>query len=221
MKKNLIYDTEHIDRLLSAVNIHHRHARRLNFIGTAFKIIAGTPDFDDFEDSRLKLEQLIASNDKQIQINTKIQIQIVKLTEAINGILADTKKHQIDSGRNRMVLFDLQNLMMTITLAKANITNPMILDNDDIKLLVNNLHSTNICVSEILSISSLKILQDLNSLHFIIKYPICEAPCQRISVFPVPHSGKIINFADENTVAECKDKTYVVKMCTPSDNHVL
>lgn len=224
VKKILISDTEHIDRLLSAVNIHHRHARSLNFIGTALKIIAGTPDFDDFEDSRLKLEQLIASNDKQIQINTKIQIQIVKLTEAVNAILADTKKHQIDSGnlfeilmsRNRMVMFDLQNLMMTITLAKANITNPMILDSDDIKLLVNNLHSTNISVSEILSISSLKILQNLNSVHFIIKYPICEAPCKRISVFPVPHSGKIINFADENTVAECKDKTYAVKMCIPS-----
>lgn len=56
VKKILISDTEHIDRLLSAVNIHHRHARSLKFTGTALKIIAASSNIDDIEDSRLKLE---------------------------------------------------------------------------------------------------------------------------------------------------------------------
>jgi len=49
MRKLLDVDTDHIRSLLSVLQIHHRIARSLDFLGTALKVVAGTPDASDFE----------------------------------------------------------------------------------------------------------------------------------------------------------------------------
>lgn len=49
MKMLLDSDIARIKVLLATLDTHHRQARSLNFLGTALKVIAGTPDFDDFE----------------------------------------------------------------------------------------------------------------------------------------------------------------------------
>ena len=97
MKKILQTDIDHIESLLATIRTHHRQARSLNILGTALKIIAGTPDFDDFQTSKFQQNKLIEANNRQIEINTKISQQIGKLTSTINALISAKKFTEIDS----------------------------------------------------------------------------------------------------------------------------
>jgi len=52
-------DLGHIRKLVATLKVHHRDARSINLIGTALKVIAGTPDFNDWEQVKFNQEQLI------------------------------------------------------------------------------------------------------------------------------------------------------------------
>lgn len=114
--------------------MHHRHARSIILRGKALKVIAGTPDADDWEEVKLIEKQLIDSNNRQIGINTKIQIQIEKLTNAVTMIINTDRKEQIHTvklfeilmARNRMMLMELQNIILSVTLNKIYIKNPTV-----------------------------------------------------------------------------------------------
>jgi len=57
MQKLLSVDVAHLRDLLESLSIHHRVARSLDFLGTALKVVAGTPDADYFE--KIKLNELM------------------------------------------------------------------------------------------------------------------------------------------------------------------
>ena len=87
LRKILEVDTTHLQPLLETLGVHHRHSRSLNFLGSALKVIAGTPDFDDLMQIRLTEQELIQSNNRQIGINSKTQEQINALIDKVNQIL--------------------------------------------------------------------------------------------------------------------------------------
>lgn len=161
VRKILDSDTRHITTLLPTTNIHRRHASTIKILDTALKIIADTLDADDFE-KRLNQKQLTESDNRQIHMNTKIQIQIEKLTNAINTIFMNPKKEQLDNmklfemlfTRNRIILTELQNLMLSVTMAKVSIVNPIILDQDDLKSLISDKEYTNTSISNLMNVSS-------------------------------------------------------------------
>ncbi len=45
-------DLQHTRNLVATFKIHHRGTRSINILRTTFKVIAGTPDFDDWEKIR-------------------------------------------------------------------------------------------------------------------------------------------------------------------------
>lgn len=231
VKKILESDILHIDTLLTTLTVHHRHARSINFIGTALKVIAGTPDADDWEDVKLVEKQLVDSNNRQIEINTKMQIQIEKLTNAVNTVLTTERKEQIDTvklfeilmARNRMMLMELQNLILSVTLAKANIVNPIILDQDDLKFFIkkqSNEQYIDFTISELMQLSKLKVILNDYCLHFIIRYPIPVRTCKKVTLLPVAHFNRIIQFADTNTVVDCEDTTYSTTNCQHTSSSI-
>lgn len=221
MKKILESDIGHIKTLLDTVKIHHRHARSINILGTALKVVAGTPDFDDFEKLRFDQKTLIESMDRQIVINTRVQDQINKLTETVNVIISNEKTKQIDTGhlyetllaRNRILILELEALMLSVTLAKIEIVNPAILDSTDLKNLLNE-HSTDITITDLMEVAYIKVLLDDNFLHFIIKFPNPSLVCKKITLLPVQHNGTIINFAEYNNVADCDNNILAIGNCS-------
>jgi len=62
MQKLLSVDVAHLRDMLDSLSIHHGVARSLDFLGTALKVVAGTPVAEDFEKIKLNEFQLIIAN---------------------------------------------------------------------------------------------------------------------------------------------------------------
>lgn len=217
MRNLITTDLGHIESLIATIRVHHRHARSINLLGTALKVIAGTPDFDDWEQIKFKQGQLIDSANRQIEINTKLQSRLNEITRSMNAISktdnADSE-HLFESilAKNRIIITNLEDLILSVTLAKINLISPLILDSVDIHELANEL-LTNTSLADILRVSSVKAFQNNDLLYFLIKYPKPETVCKKINVFPVQHNKIILDFENNNVVAECGARIYAVKEC--------
>ena len=86
-----------MEKILNALQGHHRHARSLNIVGTALKVIGGTPDYDDLNEVHSKQGELITANNRQIMINTEAQKQINNLTRTVNLILSRIKERDLET----------------------------------------------------------------------------------------------------------------------------
>jgi len=98
------------------------------------KIVAGTPDFDDFENIKFAQKELIESENMQININTKTQKHINSITNAVSILVKNAKTKQINTenlyknllSKNRIITSELESLMLSVTLANIGIINPAI-----------------------------------------------------------------------------------------------
>lgn len=97
MRTLLEVDSNHVKDMLTNIGVHHRLARSLDFLGTALKVVAGTPDASDLENIRITEAKLVQSNNRQISINTKIQGQFNTLTDTLNKILSMERKEHINT----------------------------------------------------------------------------------------------------------------------------
>lgn len=219
MRKILKVDTSHIRTLLTTLGAHKRHARSINFLGSALKVIAGTPDADDLLQTRLTEQELIRANNRQIEINSRTQEQINSLTSTVNQILNVKKREEIDTAhlyetlltRNRILTLEIQNLMIAITLAKVNVVNPAIIDSDDLEAILSK-SSAEVSVTQLFSAARVKVLADDEVLSFVISFPRPKITCKKIVIFPVAHAGRVLHLT-EDVVAECPNGVTAVSSC--------
>jgi len=107
---------------------------------------------------------------------------------------------------------ELQNLLLAIALAKVNIISPSILDHADLEgMWMEELTDTPI--KDILSVASVKILQPINNLHFIIKFPKIKSACIKITIFPVSHYETMLRLEDK-IIADCDGEIQTVNNCS-------
>jgi len=153
-------------------------ARSLDFLGTALKVIAGTPDAADFDMLKVSEARLIESNNRQAIINTQTQNKINELTEAVNKIIKAKQNNIVDTShlyevllaRNRILITEIQNVMLTVTLAKANIINPAIFNQNDLKSVFVD-HPTEVPIISLLEASNIRVLKSDSIIHVLIAYP--------------------------------------------------
>lgn len=220
MKKILDSDIGHVRTLITTIDVHRRHTRSIKFLGTALKVISGTPDYDDFEDVKFNQRELIQAENRQILINTRTQEKINNLTDTVNIIIKNTKAKMVDTehlyetllARNRIVVAELESLMLSITLSKIGIVNPQVLDSNDL-LSINSKHSTNVTIQDLMEVASIRVLLDDKFLHFLIKYPRPDMVCKKVTLYPVQHNYTILNFNGENSVADCENQTLPIGNC--------
>lgn len=175
LKHVMTDDLERIKTLIQTLRVHHRHARSINMLGKALKVIAGNPDFDDWEQIRFKQQELVEAESRQIEINTGFKERMDELVGSINSVYRsnaiDTEHlYEIILTKNRMVAADLQNLIMAVTLAKLNLVASTILNEIDVRKIIGE-RLTDISVADILRVSNIKVFQDFENLHFMIKFP--------------------------------------------------
>lgn len=122
------------------------------------------------------------SNSRQITINSETQKQINKLTDTINKVINARKNDVVDTphlyeallARNRMLFTEIQNLILTITLAKSNIVNLTILDHGDLKSFVEQ----DTPIVSLIEPCKIRVLQSAHIIHILIAYTSVKFRCK-------------------------------------------
>lgn len=184
-----------ISHILTTLQIPSRHARAIDFLGSALKFVAGTPDHDDYKMLLTKQNFLIENNNKQNKINSALQKKINEITNQINQlrhhinvspVLDKTPIFQFIANRNNLAINYLNNIALSIVLAKNNLINPLILDEIDINELMEH-ENLQISISNLLLSTKIKVLQNDNIIHYILKIPNISKFCTFLTLFPVSH----------------------------------
>lgn len=213
---------EEISHILRTLQIPRRHVRSLDFLGSALKFIAGNPDHNDYELLLTKQNFLIENNNKQSKINSVLEQQINEITNQINIIkksfssnpLLKAEKTPVFNflvNRNNLAINYLNNIILSIVLAKNNLINPLILDELDIDNLFEN-EDLPISISNLLLVTKIKVLQNENVIHYVLKIPKISNFCIFLNLYPVSHNNTVIKLP-VTTAAKCDAISYPVSDC--------
>jgi len=117
--------------------------------------------------------------------------------------------------RNRMLITEIQNIMLTITLAKSNVINPTIFDHDDLKSIFTE-QLTEVPIVSLMGVSNIKIFQSNSIIHILVEYPKVKSICKKVLIYPVAHNNTVLQIHD-NIVAECEDGVLPVTECATTN----
>lgn len=214
-----------ISLLITQIKVHlnnlqvRKTKRSLDFLGSAWKWIAGNPDKQDHEIVLNKLNNVLENNNNQVLIN-KLTIEkineITNITNSIAKIIKDEKSSEIDlflklKFKLEIIKEEIVNVAYAIHWAKANIINSYILSNDEIniaKTIINNENIPFINLDEALEFSEVKIASNGKLIIYIISLPTVRNDiCKTVEVRAVKKNEKInkINF---NELLICQNETF-------------
>lgn len=190
-------DFSHIQILLKELKLENnnknpRNKRAIEFIGTAWKWISGSPDYNDKIIIEEKLNDLIKNNNNQYIINSQL---LKLLAKSKTTVLSDVIYRQ-----NRILTIELTNLINTITLSKIGVLNPNILNIKEINEIIKH-EDVNFSISDLIDTSTFKILQNNELIIILVKYPIIKQKCNYFKTLAISgNDGKLIL---PNNIVKC------------------
>jgi len=205
--------------LINSLKVRNIKKRHIDLIGSAWKWLAGSPDSRDFEIIQEKINSALTNNNNQVILNRLINEKINKITLA-NRNLINSLKYEGDAQRDTSttLMFQIQmleevilNLNQAIQWAKADISNPQILGDEEINevkrvLDQNQLPYTNF--EEAMHIAEVNIASNGPMLIYIVKIPVTDTKlCEEILIKPIK-IGKYVNKIETENVIRCKDKIF-------------
>lgn len=154
--------------------------KRWESLGRAWKYVSGSPDADDLRIINSTMNSLIDQNDKQIRINSVLEIRLRNITKAINSFI-NFHDETIESFESINLIFNLDELIHqlemieeAITLARHNIPSSRIISSGEIALAQDFLRSSGLGTSlldDILDISSAYVLFGKDEIIYTLKVP--------------------------------------------------
>jgi hypothetical protein len=160
-------------------NITPRKVKRsINWIGSGIKWIAGNPDHDDFEVIKDHLNKVLKNNQQQVVINQQFSNHINDISRLFNQINVDQRSEKIISKifwNLQHLDNELQNIILAIHLAKQNIINTQILNNEEIEMAMRRIDVNKFpyqTIEDALNYANIKIAADKGKLIYIIDLPI-------------------------------------------------
>ena len=223
MVASLDADLNEINKLISALQLHRRNSRSIDFIGSTLKFIAGTPDHDDFVILSERQSKLISAENQQVEINTQFMEKINELTSQINTLsrnyytkIDDTSSpdlFELITIRNQRAITLLNNIVYSVTFARLNIVNPIILTDIELSKIIELESPYN--VNDLLLASEVKVYSSKNILKYLIKVPNVKEQCPLLKIYPVVHKNVILDLRN-NHVSLCKFRNSPLKNCKRS-----
>lgn len=217
-KASLEADFNEITKLLNSLRFH-KQKRSIDFIGSALKFITGTPDHSDWTILQEKQSRLLIAENQQIETNTELTAKINELTTQINTIQrnsirvensARSSLFQLISIRNERAIGLLDNVVYSVTFARLNIVNPIILANYEIRDLINS--NVTISLNDLMTASQVKVYSDESILKYLIKIPKIEEICPLVKVSPVVHNNTILNLLHQH-ISTCESGNQALRNC--------
>lgn len=218
----LKYTISQINSYISRLKPSLKSKRSLDFLGSAWKWIAGSPDHHDFEIIQNKMEEVLENNSNQIVINRLSLEKINKLTNATNEIIKIIKTEQ-NLHNERVLEFkyklellkeDIANIEFAIHLAKANIVNSFILSSFEVEILNDIFNKSNIPFSstdELLHFAEVKIAIEGYNILYILSVPTTDTEnCIRLLIKAIKREN-IVTRLDYDFVLDCKKKIFGLK----------
>lgn len=221
LKKSYLYHTltHEITQAFSALNtltFKNHNKRSINWIGSAWKYVAGNPDNDDLAMTENNINNLITNNNEQIIINQQLQTRINSLTTVSNMLKNSIRK---DSSFNNEIATSLQNqvrllkeelinVKYAMQWARLNIINTLLLSDTELAEVHETFkrgNITSLSVEEMLELVDVSVLHNKTTIAYIIKIPELEPiTYQNILVKPVLRNNSIIHL-EANEIFLYKD----------------
>lgn len=148
LKPQLAYQVNETHKLLGELKYHKSKAKRsINWIGSAWKWIAGSPDASDWDTILSSQNRLIDNNNEQYKINNAITQRIHQILKQHNEIQlhlegnADDVFQQTMFNRLQLLKEEVKEIVRAVQLAKGGIINSNLLDKEEINRLVNEIET--------------------------------------------------------------------------------
>lgn len=190
------HELSQIEELLIRIK-PHKAKRSLDFIGSAWKWIAGNPDHEDFEIIKNRMNNVLENNNKQVIINQLYNERINNVTNIVNE-LNNAIKHEskvIDQFitniqyKIKIVKEELTNINYAIHWAKSGIVNSLILSKAEVKLAIEMLSKKYLpyaTIEEALSFSTVKIFSNSSCLLYVVYVPVTKVEIyEKLLIKPV------------------------------------
>lgn len=194
--------------------------RSIDFIGSAWKWVAGTPDSHDFEILDQKVRNILENNNRQMIINDMTIGRIQEISNLTNEIMKIKKEDWNDKlgkilqHKLNFIEKELQNIEYAIQWAKVNIVNAFILSKTEIDDLDNILKNYNIPtfnVDELLSFADVKIVTNNKDILYILSLPITHENICKILVARPVKIGNRVDKIEFNKILKCNESFFAIK----------
>lgn len=227
----LSHEITGITSLLNRLKPKTKQKRSLNFLGSAWKWIAGSPDHDDFLILKAKINDILGNNNRQVIINKSIIERINNITDITNKIIDiyktndESKNILITNIKYKLDLIkeEIVNVDYALHWAKAGVVNSFILSNNEINLVKELFEKNNVPylnLEDAIDFAEIKIASSNSTLLYIISIPNTELEsCNSILMKPIKRGNFIVKIPFENYL-QCEDKIYGIKEKCLTNNKV-
>lgn len=148
LQPQLRHQLNQITQLISELKGQNTKTKRsVNWIGSAWKWIAGSPDATDWDQVVKSQNQIVKNNNQQYKINKaildtadKMLVEYNKITDHYNND-SDDKLQQILFNRLLIVKEEVKEIVRAAQLAKAKIINTNLLDKMEINRLITEVET--------------------------------------------------------------------------------
>ncbi|KRJ98756.1 uncharacterized protein Dyak_GE28421 [Drosophila yakuba] len=194
-----------------------RGRRSLDWIGSAWKWIADSPDASDWDAILCAQENVVKTADQQVRINAGLFDASHESLRLLNEVAAtvnaiDGDVHTATTLLHKVLIIDSQvgELTQACQLAKTGIVNSRLLDHGEVQTIlteVRNLPYQN--TVEALEFSRPSVLTNGTALLYILSMPKVAPKDYRLLLLPATHGGKQV-MVKHDKVAVITEETYAV-----------
>lgn len=175
------------------------HKRSINVLGSGIKWITGNPDNDDLVRLQESINHLIDNNNAFTE-NHK------KMTELLKDIGNENTNSQILAA----IVEELENIILTLNMAKNNQINTLALNLKEIEALIK-IEGEQLPIINILEYSTIHMCKINNTIVLIIKYPVINRQCEHYKVTPLEFKHGKIELDEQ--ISKCNGLFQRTKKC--------
>lgn len=206
------------DGISKMTTITRRKPRSIDWLGSAWKWVAGSPDASDWNSILQTQEHVLKNDNQQIRINTRLfdstRESIQKLNELIqrvNTIDGDAHVATILLHKAMILVNQVDEITRACQLAKSGVVNTNLLDHTEIETLLSETESLPYQnVVEAIEFSEPSVLTNGSSLLYVLSMPkVVDKRYRLMLLYPTIRAGKQVEL-EFNKLAMDSQETYAI-----------